>query len=53
MVFNWADGDKGKRLIWEGWLDTGARHAGGGEPRRAPNMATSRGYASPDDIVIG
>jgi len=22
--FNWADGNKGNRVIWEGWLDTGA-----------------------------
>jgi hypothetical protein len=24
VAFNWADGDKGNRLIWEGWLDTSA-----------------------------
>jgi len=24
VAFNWADGDKGDRLIWEGWLDTAA-----------------------------
>ena len=24
MAFNWADGDNGERLIWEGWLDTEA-----------------------------
>jgi hypothetical protein len=24
VSFNWADGDRGERLIWEGWLDTNA-----------------------------
>jgi hypothetical protein len=41
VSFNWADGDKGERLIWEGWLDTKAN-------------ATITSDRSPDDndIVI-
>ncbi len=33
VAFNWADGDNGERLIWEGWLDTGAAASASEKPR--------------------
>ena len=48
MAFNWADGDDGKRLIWEGWLDTGAATLA------TDNLenADSHILVPPDDIVM-
>jgi hypothetical protein len=53
VSFNWADGDAGERLIWEGWLDTGAVTLATDRPRDGAARADSpRKLAEPDDIVI-
>ena len=33
VSFNWADGDNGERVIWEGWLDAGANPLTTDRPR--------------------
>jgi pimeloyl-ACP methyl ester carboxylesterase len=52
VSFNWADGDRGERLIWEGWLDTSAKTFGTdrmvGGRRSGPQPALEE----PDDIVM-
>jgi pimeloyl-ACP methyl ester carboxylesterase len=49
VAFNWADGDAGERVIWEGWLDTRA-------PRPTPvsqaDAAAGPPPAPPADIVM-
>lgn len=51
LAFNWADGDAGDRLIWEGWLDTSAPR-----PRPTPQAGAAAGaaapHAPPADIVM-
>ena len=48
VAFNWADGDDGKRLIWEGWLDTGAATLA------TDNLENTDSHilVPPDDIVM-
>jgi hypothetical protein len=52
VSFNWADGDNGERLIWEGWLDTGATTLGTDRPRESAKGGDAQKGAQPDDIVI-
>jgi hypothetical protein len=52
VSFNWADGDDGERLIWEGWLDTGAATLGTDRPRDGVRSGDVQKRAQPDDIVI-
>ena len=46
IAFNWADGDHGNRLIWEGWLDASARMVGTDRRRQQPKKK------DPIDIVM-
>jgi hypothetical protein len=48
VSFNWVDGDSGERVIWEGWLDTGAKTPASAGPRESRR----RDIALPDDIVM-
>jgi hypothetical protein len=48
VVFNWADGDTGERVIWEGWLDTGAATVATDKPQGGDG----KNPAPPDDIVM-
>jgi len=52
VSFNWADGDNGERLIWEGWLDTGATTLATDGPRDGAGSGDAQKPAPPDDIVI-
>ena len=52
VSFNWADGDNGERLIWEGWLDTGATTLATDRPRESAKGGDAQKGAQPDDIVI-
>lgn len=52
VSFNWADGDNGERLIWEGWLDTGASALATDRPREGAKGGDGQKSAQPDDIVI-
>ena len=52
VSFNWADGDNGERLIWEGWLDTGATTPTSDGPRDGAKSGDAQKPAQPDDIVI-
>jgi pimeloyl-ACP methyl ester carboxylesterase len=52
VSFNWADGDRGERLIWEGWLDTGASALATDRPRETARGGDAQKPAQPDDIVI-
>jgi pimeloyl-ACP methyl ester carboxylesterase len=51
VTFNWADGNKGERLIWEGWLDSTATTLGTDKPDGSGNGANG-GKASAPDIVM-
>lgn len=51
IAFNWVDGDKGDRVIWEGWLDTGAITLGTDRPRKDAKE-TGDAAQSPSDIVM-
>lgn len=51
VSFNWADGDGGERLIWEGWLDTSASALATDSPREADKGGDAQKPPS-DDIVI-
>jgi len=51
VSFNWADGDNGERLIWEGWLDTSASALATDRPREADKGGDAQKPPS-DDIVI-
>ena len=42
VTFNWADGDKGERLIWEGWLDTTAITLGTDKPAAGATERTAK-----------
>jgi hypothetical protein len=48
--FNWADGNKGERLIWEGWLDSTATTLGTDKPGGGDNGA-KRGNVSADIVM--
>jgi pimeloyl-ACP methyl ester carboxylesterase len=48
VAFNWADSDAGERVIWEGWLDTGAATVATDNPQGRGG----KNPAPPDDIVI-
>lgn len=49
VAFNWADGDAGDRVIWDGWLDTKARVV----PTDSPTTATAEDEPpAPPDIVM-
>ena len=50
VSFNWADGDKGERLIWEGWLDATTLTAD--RPRDGASGGDAQKPAPPDDIVM-
>jgi hypothetical protein len=52
VAFNWADGDKGERLIWEGWLDSTAITLGTDKPAAGANRANDGNASAPDDIVM-
>lgn len=52
VSFNWADGDNGERLIWEGWLDTGASALATDRPRDGAKSGDAQKPKPPDDIVI-
>ncbi|TCI00361.1 hypothetical protein EJV46_06930 [Roseococcus sp. SYP-B2431] len=52
VAFNWADGDAGKRLIWEGWLDTGAVATPRAVGPRDDAAAAQARAAPPDDVVM-
>jgi hypothetical protein len=52
VAFNWADGEKGERLIWEGWLDSTATTLGSDMPRGGRNGASGGTASAPDDIVM-
>ncbi|WP_085027913.1 lipase/acyltransferase domain-containing protein [Ensifer aridi] len=50
VAFNWADGDNGERLIWEGWLDTGAATSATEKP--LDGDANGQDPTQPNDIVM-
>jgi pimeloyl-ACP methyl ester carboxylesterase len=52
VAFNWADRDKGERLIWEGWLDSTATTLGTEKPKDVRNGANGGRASAPDDIVM-
>jgi pimeloyl-ACP methyl ester carboxylesterase len=52
VSFNWADGDNGERLIWEGWLDTGASALATDRPPDDAKSGDAQKPKPPDDIVI-
>ena len=53
VSFNWADGDNGERLIWEGWLDTGASALAPTGRAMARRVATRRRPHSPTTSSYG
>jgi hypothetical protein len=52
VSFNWADGDNGERLIWEGWLDTGATTLATDGPSGGTTSGEAQKDTQPNDIVI-
>ena len=52
VSFNWTDGDNGERLIWEGWLDTGATTLTTDRPRDGVRSGDVQKPAQPDDVVL-
>jgi hypothetical protein len=52
VSFNWADGDNGQRLIWEGWLDTGATTLATDGPSGGTTSGEAQKDTQPNDIVI-
>jgi hypothetical protein len=52
VSFNWVNGDNGERLIWEGWLDTGASALAPERPREGTKSGDAQKAAQPNDIVI-
>ena len=52
VSFNWVDGDDGKRLIWEGWLDTGATTLATDGPSGGTKSGEAQKDTQPNDIVI-
>jgi hypothetical protein len=52
VAFNWADCDKGERLIWEGWLDTSATTLGTDKPAGGRNEPNGKKKEGAPDIVM-
>ena len=52
VSFNWADGDNGERVIWEGWLDAGANPLTTDRPRNGGRGGEGQKPAPPEDIVM-
>ena len=51
-AFGWADGPGGRRVIWEGWLDTTARGPGASAAGMLAKPPPAPDAAHPDDVVI-